>query len=351
MKRKFALLLALAFALSAFTGALADWGSDWNTNTNTNASSYTVTAYTSVYEASKGQLTNINLASSAINGVYLNAGQKFSFNDIVGPRTANEGYKMGVNGRGSNVRGGGVSQVATTLMLALRQISNIKYIDFHVYGDKYNQNYVSSGEDAVLTDYANGYDFSFIDRSEDLKIEMWVSRSYLYCSVTVYSGGTSSSNYGTLIGYSSTPVSGTNTLKNNIRLASERINGTQLGYYGEFTFNGIVGPRDNRNGFGSAINGRGVKVVGGGVAQVASTVYMAVKNLSSVKVTSLRTYGSDYNQSYVDDAADAVVTDYNSNIDFCFRYQGYGTLTVVTYLNSSSTRLICEVYERTNWSW
>lgn len=349
MKRKIALLLTLALAVGAFTGALADWGSDWGTTTGT--TSYTVSATTPLYNASSGQLTNINLASGAISGKYLSAGQRFSFNDIVGPRTADEGYKMGVNGRGARVRGGGVSQVATTIMLALRQIGNVTITDMSVYGDKFTENYVASGEDAVITDYANKRDFCFVNMADDMKIDLWVSTSYLYCSVTVYTGGGQSSTPGTLIGYSSTPVSGTNTLKNNIRLASDSINGTQLGYYSEFSFNGIVGPRDNRYGYGTAINGRGVKVVGGGVAQVASTVYMAIKNLNCVKITSLRTYGDDYNQSYVSNKADAVVTDYNANIDFAFRYNGYGALTVLTYLNSSGTRLICEVYERTNWQW
>lgn len=350
MKKKIALLLALALAVGAFTGALADWGSDWGTTT-TGTNSYTVSATTPLYYASSGQLTNITLASNAVSGTYLSAGQRFSFNDTVGPRTAAEGYKTGVNGRGAEVRGGGVSQVASTIMLALRQISNVTFTDMSVYGDKFTESYVSSGEDAVITDYANGWDFCFINMVDDMKIDLWVSRSYLYCSVTVYVGGSSTATPGTLIGYSSTPVSGTNALKNNIRLAADSINGTQLGYYSEFSFNSIVGPRDNRYGYGTAVNGRGVKVVGGGVAQVASTVYVAIKNLNCVKITSLRTYGDDYNQSYVSDKNDAVVTDYNANIDFAFRYNGYGTLTVVTYLNSSGTRLICEVYERTNWKW
>lgn len=345
MNKKLALLLVLALTLGMFTFASAS------------STSYSVTASTPLYNASSGQMTNINLAANALNGRYISARQQFSFNDIVGPRTAEAGYRNGVNGRGVSVRGGGVAQVAATVMLAAKQISNVKFTELHVYGDKYTQGYVASGDDAVLTDYPSGKDFRFINNYDDMKIEVWVSRSYLYCTITVYAGtgsGTTqppSTNYGTLIGYASTPVSGTTTLKNNIRLASESVNGSQLGYYSTFSFNAIVGPRNNARGYGSAINGRGVHITGGGVAQVASTIYLAIKDLNCIKVTTLRTYGDDYNQRYVTDPEDAVVTDYNGNVDFCFRYNGYGTLTVVMYLNSSSTRLTCEIYERSSWSW
>ncbi len=71
-----------------------------------------------------------------------------------------------------------------------------------------------------------------------------------------------------------------------------------------------------------------MKVVGGGVAQVASAIWLAIKDLDNVTVTEKHTYGSRYNQSYVDDPDDAILTDYAAGTDFRFRYDGDGELSI-----------------------
>ncbi len=61
---------------------------------------------------------NIRLASSKINGKILLPGEVFSFNDVVGPRTAEKGYKVAhayQNGKIIDDIGGGICQVSTTL--------------------------------------------------------------------------------------------------------------------------------------------------------------------------------------------------------------------------------------------
>lgn len=116
-------------------------------------------------------------------------------------------------------------------------------------------------------------------------------------------------------------VSGDNYLS-NLDLCIAAINGCTLDTEAVFSFNGIVGPRTEESGYLAAINGRGVSVIGGGVAQVATTIYLAVKNLEDIEVTEMRTYGSDFCADYVADAADAIVTDYNQPIDFKFINHG-----------------------------
>ena len=69
---------------------------------------------------------NIALATSALDGAYVAYGETFSFNDIVGPRNKANGYQDAVNGRGVKVVGGGVSQVASALYLALEQLDGIE---------------------------------------------------------------------------------------------------------------------------------------------------------------------------------------------------------------------------------
>ena len=87
----------------------------------------------------------------------------------------------------------------------------------------------------------------------------------------------------------------------------------------------------------------GAKVTGGGVAQVASALWLAIKDLDNIKITEKSTYGSRYNQRYVADPADAVLTDYASGRDFCFRYTGKTRLTIYAYVEGG--RLYCDVIE------
>lgn len=130
-------------------------------------------------------------------------------------------------------------------------------------------------------------------------------------------------------------------LLNNISLCAGSISDTLLESGDLFSFNSIVGPRDSAYGYLPALNGRGVEVVGGGVAQVASAIWLAIRNRSDFAIVSKTTYGGNYNQSYVQSSADAILTDYNADIDFSFRYTGSGYVTINTYL--TGTTLTCEI--------
>lgn len=145
------------------------------------------------------------------------------------------------------------------------------------------------------------------------------------------------------IASSSIRLRGTDALIHNVTLAADSVNDTVLPPEGVFSFNDIVGPRTADCGFLPALNGRGVKVVGGGVAQVASAVWLAIRNLDCAAVIEKSTYGSRYNQRYVDNSNDAILTDYVSGQDFSFRNRGDMPITVCTY--ALDGELICEIYE------
>ena len=135
---------------------------------------------------------------------------------------------------------------------------------------------------------------------------------------------------------------GDDALRNNVSLCAGSIYDTTLAHGDEFSFNAVVGPREERYGYETAINGRGVKVVGGGVAQVASVVWLAIEDLDDVSIVEKSTYGKRYNQDYVDSSADAILTDYNAGTDFAFRYVGDDSITLYTYLDGDT--LHCDVY-------
>ncbi|MBW9173525.1 VanW family protein [Clostridium estertheticum] len=65
---------------------------------------------------------NIRVASDSINGHIVMPGDLFSFNDVVGERSAKKGYKLAkgiVNDKVVDDLGGGVCQVSTTLYNAI----------------------------------------------------------------------------------------------------------------------------------------------------------------------------------------------------------------------------------------
>ena len=129
-------------------------------------------------------LHNVELAADCISDTTLQTGDIFSFNDIVGPRTKSYGFKRATNGRGKKVTGGGVAQVASVLWLAVKDMDDISIVEKSTYGKKYNQHYVASSSDAILTDYSSGRDFSFkYTGGGSLTFYTYVSDGWLYCDV------------------------------------------------------------------------------------------------------------------------------------------------------------------------
>lgn len=282
---------------------------------------------------SGAQTRNIERVISALSGYVVVDGGEFSFNQVVGDRSKERGYENALNGRGVKMYGGGSGQVAAALYLAVKDIRGIYFDELHTYGRRYTGSYVDSGDDAVVVDWKEGTDFAFTNNTGmNLIIYVWIDDDELRVSVD---------ENGDMLGYGTTSIYGTSNKINNIELAAEAINGVQLGHNDVFSFNSLVGPRTKSNGYKSAINGRGVKVTGGGVAQVASTVWLAVKNMDDIEMLDKHTYGKKYSENYVASADDAIVTDYSAGTDFSFRYTGRDVITIYCY--ASGDTLICEV--------
>lgn len=328
-------------------------------------------ARTPITDASLAKRNNLSLAVEALNGITVPYDAEFSFNAAVGPRTKERGYQQAANGRGVLVTGGGVAQAASTLYLALLEIRGDIDIDpVKTYGGSFTDTYVTDPSQAIVTDYDADIDLSFTNREDDLFIEMWMSDSYVYCSVTVgeeadadafWSTGDAAGSgpegdapeagwfisaappERTLLASASLDCGGEANVLNNVELAADCVNDTMLESREVFSFNDVVGPRTKEYGYKSATNGRGVSVVGGGVAQVATALWLAIKDEPDFSVVEKSTYGDKYNQHYVSHSSDAILTDYNSGRDFSFRYTGSGSVTLYAYV--SDGRLYCDIYE------
>jgi len=105
----------------------------------------------------------------------------------------------------------------------------------------------------------------------------------------------------------------------NINLAVSKLASFDVAYGEEFSFNEKVGPRSEANGFKSAVNGRGAVARGGGVGQVATTLYLALKQINDITFTKLETWGDSFRLSYTPNGDDAILIDYNANRDFAFK--------------------------------
>ena len=112
------------------------------------------------YAVNSNRTNNLDLACKAINGTILNPGEIFSFNDVVGERTAAKGYLPATvfvtGGASESELGGGVCQVTSSiyycsLFLNLEQV--------HREPHMYVVDYVDLGMDATV--YWGSIDYQF----------------------------------------------------------------------------------------------------------------------------------------------------------------------------------------------
>ena len=100
-------------------------------------------------------------------------GETFSFEDTVGPVTAEKGYEEAsviVNGETKKALGGGNCQVSSTLYNAVAQISDLEVVERHDHGKEVY--YVPLGQDAAVAH--DSCDFKFKNNSTN-DIKMYLS--------------------------------------------------------------------------------------------------------------------------------------------------------------------------------
>ena len=320
-------------------------------------------AETPLSGADDAQLSNLARAVYALDGLSVAYGDSFSFNAALGPRDEENGYIEAPDGRGESVVGGGVAQAATTLYLALLKVpGRLSFGPVEVYGDAFTGDYVESGALAVRADDAEGCDLSFTNYADDMTLSLRLDGEMLRCAVSL--GATADA--GGWFDSWSVPAAPADTKRpgsrriaaasldcgedanvlHNVGLAADCVYDTTLAADDVFSFNETVGPRTSKFGFKPAVNGRGVEVTGGGVAQVASAVWLAVKDLDEVSIVEKSTYGKRYSQHYVANSSDAILIDYNEGRDFSFAYNGSGAITIYTWVEDHT--LYCEIYSNGN---
>lgn len=143
---------------------------------------YVFATYSSAYVNNADRTTNLRLAAAAINGTVIMPGETFDFNEVVGPRTAERGYKKATvftgNKGTAQELGGGICQIASTLFNTCLY-ADVDITERHQHSQKVS--YVPMGRDAAISGeyknfrWTNNYDFP-------IKIYMEVSGGYVTCT-------------------------------------------------------------------------------------------------------------------------------------------------------------------------
>lgn len=125
-------------------------------------------AMTTTTTSNKDRNTNIQLAADALNGMIIQPGEEFSFNNTTGNRTLERGYRPAgayVNGVLVEEPGGGVCQVSSTLYNAV-VFAGLTTTERHAHS--YEPSYITPGEDAMVSyDGYAGPDMKFVNNSKD----------------------------------------------------------------------------------------------------------------------------------------------------------------------------------------
>lgn len=107
------------------------------------------------------RVSNIKLASIALDQHIIQPGETFSFNEVVGPTTKERGYQISkviVQGKETKGYGGGVCQVSSTLFNTAK-MAGLKIIERHPHTKEVE--YIAEGKDAA-TSYG-GVDLKFVN--------------------------------------------------------------------------------------------------------------------------------------------------------------------------------------------
>lgn len=163
---------------------------DENTQTNIEMQAEPVetelyTFSTPIKSNDDNRLTNIKITCSKINGTIVKSGKEFSFCDVVGQPSSDDGYKpadaFGKDNKIIKAIGGGNCQVSTTIYNAALGVKGLKITERHEH-DR-DVSYIKDGKDATVAyDYL---DLKF-KNNNDFNIKLYASVSNDKVNVKIF---------------------------------------------------------------------------------------------------------------------------------------------------------------------
>ena len=155
------------------------------TEASINATFGRISSCTSKTTRNSNRNNNIKKACQYMNGYILKPGKEFSFNKVVGQRTAARGFKEATviaGGQYEQGLGGGICQVSSTLYNAVIK-AGLTASERHPHA--FPSTYLPLGQDATV-DYPH-LDFKFKNTTDgDIIVVAWWSKSDRICHVELY---------------------------------------------------------------------------------------------------------------------------------------------------------------------
>ena len=129
---------------------------------------------TPIVDDHENRLNNIKITCSRINNTVVEPDEEFSFCEVVGQPSSDDGYKEAhafVNGKLTNAIGGGNCQVSTTIYNAAKKIDGVEITERHEHDKPVG--YIEMGKDATVAyDYL---DLKFENHNDfDLKLKAYM---------------------------------------------------------------------------------------------------------------------------------------------------------------------------------
>ncbi len=106
---------------------------------------------TEILDTEPGRVHNLQLCAGVLDGITVEPGGEFSFNNTVGQRTSEKGYeeaKILINGERGYAVGGGICQISSTLYNAA-EVAGMEILERHNHTGEVH--YVEIGRDAAVS--------------------------------------------------------------------------------------------------------------------------------------------------------------------------------------------------------
>lgn len=144
-----------------------------------------IASFTStLYDNEENRVFNITKACQSLNGVVIEPGQEFSFNDTIGPMGEENGYlkATGFDSQGKliQVSAGGMCQVSSTLYNAAL-LANLEITERHPHSRRVY--YVPADKDATV--YYGSLDLKFINNTDE-KIKITAENDSYSVTIKMY---------------------------------------------------------------------------------------------------------------------------------------------------------------------
>lgn len=139
--------------------------------------------YTNITDKTPERLNNIELGVNKLNGIKVKPGETFSFNETIGPRTPEKGYKEAIifDGHGNKIDGygGGICQISSTLYNAVLN-AGLEVTERHEHS--HDVPYIEKGKDATVS--YGSEDFKFKNNTNSpLTINSTTENDTLYITI------------------------------------------------------------------------------------------------------------------------------------------------------------------------